>query len=400
MTSGDLPFERVFETLHHGMRLFHDGLRDAAMQPLASVLRSPEGYSGWRLAAAGLLAESYRGRGDFLRAEHYYRIALAEADATPPGERRTSVWYLHYRPRCALGMITALRRLISSDHRTITTELRTTRDLAVHLTIEDLPWQLSAVEGVYRRQQGDLDGAASTLREAYDGMAALDGFCFWYPEHVAALLLQVQLLTCSGRALVRRGARELLDDPSVRPWSKAVAAACHLHLQLDRMAGRGATPAEFAGELEDHGGDGPGHLLEVLETSAREERDPLLESEWLVLRLAWHLAAARSGVAAEIASELLDIETRTPPILGVLRSCEVKVVASLFSRAARAEPALAELARRGSEALRFLHASIASYGYGPDTVAACAELLATGASARIVGWLDGPQSALRCLAWP
>lgn len=402
MTSPEFSSERVFDTLHHGMRLFHDGLRDAAMQPLASVLGSSEGYSGWRLAAAGLLAECYRGRGDFLRAEHCYRTALAEADAMPAGERRASAWYLHYRPRCALGMITALRRLISSDHRTIAAELRATRDLAGHVTIEDLTWQLAAVEGVYRRQCGDLDGAAGSLREAHDGMSAIEGFCFWYPEHVAAMLLQVQLLTCSGRPLVCRGARRLLDDPSVRSWSKAVAAACHLHLQLDQLIGRSATPAEFAGALDDRGGDGAGRLLEVLEASAREERDPLLDSEWLVLRLAWRQAAGRGGrdLVTTTASELLEIERHAPPILSVLRGCEVQMLAALLPGPAGAEPALVELARRGAEALTFLRASIESYGYGADTVAACAGLLETGASPHVTGWLDGPQSALRCLAWP
>src|SRR5689334_19512337 len=104
------------------MRLFHDGMRDHAMEPLMTVLRNPRGFPAWRLAAAGLLAEAYRGQADFLGAEHYYRIGLAEADAIPAAARPINEWYLHYRPRCALGLITALRRLISPDHRTITNE--------------------------------------------------------------------------------------------------------------------------------------------------------------------------------------------------------------------------------------------------------------------------------------
>jgi len=399
MAPGELPLARVFETLHHGMRLFHDGMRDLAMEPLATVLRNPQGFPAWRLAAAGLLAESYRGKADFLRAEHYYRIGLAEADAIPAAERPVNEWYLHYRPRCALGLITALRRLISPDHKTITSELRTTRDLAGYLAIPDLSWQLSAVDGIYRRQCGDLDGAASLLRDAYDGLADLEGFCYLYPEHVAALLLQVELLMVSGRAMVRRRAGTLLNNPSARPWSKAVAAACHLHLQLDRMVGRNATVAQFVESAEDDTCEGAGHLLKVLEANARAEGDPLLESESLILRLAWCRAAGRTDTVVEISSELLEVVTHAPPILGVLRGCEAQVLASLFSRAAaRVEPALMQ---HGSQALNFLHASIASYGYSADTVAAWTNLLETPSpSAHVTSWLDGPLAALRCLAWP
>jgi hypothetical protein len=385
----------------HGMRLFHDGLRDAAMAPLATVLRHPHGTPSLRLAAAGLLAETYRGRADFLHAEHYYRTALAEADAIPAHERPVNEWYLHYRPRCALGLITVLRRLISSDHRTITTELRVTRDLAGHLAIADLAWQLSAVDGVYRRQCGDLDGAASLLGQAHHGMTDLRGFCFWYPEHVAALRLQVQLLTPSGHALVRRGARALLDDPSVRPWSRAVAAACYLHLQLDRMLERGASMAERIAAAADLSPDGAGHLLETLEIGARDERDPLIDSEWLILRLAWHQATGQTGSVGETARELLEIAAGGPPILGVLRACEARVIVAQRSPAIREDDAVTALAQHGSQALRELRAPIASYGYDADTVAAWACILDTpGPWPGVTGWLGGPLSPLRRLAWP
>jgi len=44
------------------MRLFHDSMRELAVEPLAAVLRNPQGSPSWRLAAAGLLAEIYRGQ--------------------------------------------------------------------------------------------------------------------------------------------------------------------------------------------------------------------------------------------------------------------------------------------------------------------------------------------------
>jgi len=401
VASRGLPLERVYENLHRGMRLFHDGMRDLAMEPLATVLRNPEGHASWRLAAAGLVAETYRGKADFQRAEHYYRIGLAEANAIPAALRPTNEWYLHYRPRCALGLITALRRLVSPDHETINRELREARDLAKDLTIPDLALQLSAVDGVYRRQCGDLDGAASLLREARDGMADLEGFCYWHPEHVEALLLQVQLLMVSGRALVRRGARMLLDSPAVRTWSKSVAAACYLHLQLDRLIEREAPPARFSEAAEDHARDGAGYLLESLEANAREEGDPLLESEAKVLRLAWCWAAGRADLVAT-ASELLEAVDRAPPILCVLRGCEVRVLASLFPAAAlRVEPSLIALVQRARQALHDLRASIASYGYGADAVAGWIDLLEGDAPRpQITSWLDGPLAALRCLAWP
>jgi hypothetical protein len=397
----DLPISRVRETLERGMRLFHDGMRDLAMEPLATVLRNPQGFPSWRLAAAGLLAEAYRGRGDFLRAEHYYRIGLAEAGAIDAAERPVNEWYLHYRPRCALGLITALRRLISSDHRTISAELRATRDLAHHVSIPDLPWQLGAVDGVYRRQCGDLDGSVNLLREALDGMTGLEGFCYWYPEHVEALLVQVRLLQVSSRAVVRRDARSLLDSATAGPWSKAVAAACHLHLQLDRMVTRRATAAQFIDALRDRT-RGAGHLLDVLATNARDEGDPLLESESLILHLAWHLACGRTDTIAKLASELVEILTRAPSILSILRGCEARVLVGLFSGAdTRIAPAIAELLHRGSRLLPTLRVSIASYGYSTDMVTAWTELLdVTARPAQVTGWLDGPLVALRCLAWP
>lgn len=402
MPTADLPLPRVHDTLHRGMRLFQGSMRELAIEPLATVLRNPQGFPSWRLAAAGLLAEIYRGEADFLRAEHYYRVALAEADAIPDAERPQNEWYLHYRPRCALGLITVLRRLLSSDHRAIASQLRATRDLAGHAKIPDLSGQLSAVEGVYRRQCGDLDGAAILLQDAGRNLAGRDDCCYWDPEHVEAMLLQVELLTCSGRAVVGRAARKLLVNPTVRDWSKAVAAACYLHLRLDRMIESDATPAQFAEVIKDHTENGIGHFLEILAQSAKEDGDPLLVSESQVLGLGWQLAAAQSDAAAKLAEPLAETMVRAPPILGVLRGCELRVLVSLLpNTAARVEARFADLVRHASESLKFLHASIASYGYGADKIATWAKLLeTTGPSDHIVSWLDGPVMALRCLAWP
>lgn len=400
MASNEIARWRLHQTLNRGMRLFHDGLREPAIPILASVLRDSDSLPEFRLAAAVLLAETHRGRADFATAEHYFRTALAEADAIPADRRTNNEWYLHYRPRCALGLITSLRRLLSSDHRTIATELRDTRDLARSLTIEDLTWQLAAVEGVYRRQRGDLDGAVDLLRDAHGALAELHGFCFWYPEHVAAMLLQVQLLAPSGRPLVRRGARALLEDPSVRAWSRSVAAACCLHLQLDRMWER-VTTAEVAAAVASDAPDGVGHLLEILEHSARNERDPLIDSEWLILRMAWSSASGRAPDIARTADELLDIVTGTPPILGVLRACEARMIAARSTLSNREQAAIAALAKHASHALRELAPAIASYGPGADTVAAWARILEPSAPGPdVVAWLDGPLSTLRCLAWP
>lgn len=402
MRVADLPLLRVLNTLHRGMRLFHDSMRELAIEPLAMVLRNPQGIPSWRLAAAGLLAETYRGQGNFLRAEHYYRVALAEAEAIPGAERPHNEWYLHYRPRCALGLITVLRRLLSSDHRTIAAQLRATRDLAGHVAIPDLSGQLSAVEGVYRRQCGDLDGAASLLRDACQSLADRDDCCYWDPEHVEAMLLQVQLLICSGRALVGRAARKLLEDPTVRAWSKAVAAACYLHLRLERMLECDSTPAQFAQAAEDHTESGIGHLLAVLAHNAQEDGDPLLVSEAQILGLAWQLPAGRCDAVDRFAASLAEIVEHTPPILGVLRGCELRVLLSLLPGvAAGVEARFTRVLQHASESLRFLHASIVSYGHGADQVADWAKLLeTTGPADHIVSWLDGPVLALRCLAWP
>jgi len=402
MQNADLPLPRIYDTLQRGMRLFQDSMRELAIEPLAMVLRNPQGTPSWRLAAAGLIAEIHRGQADFLRAEHYYRVALAEADAIPEPERPQNEWYLHYRPRCALGLITVLRRLLSSDHRVIAAQLRATRDLAGHVAIPDLSGQLSAVEGVYRRQCGDLDGAASLLQDACRSLAGRDDCCYWDPEHVEAMLLQVQLLTCSGRAVVGRAARKLLLNPTVRAWSKSVAAACHLHLRLDRMIECDSTAAQFVEAVEDHTEAGIGRHLDVLARNAQEDGDPLLVSESHVLGLAWQLAAGRSDAAAGLAAPLAETVVRAPPILGVLRGCELRVLISLLpDAAAEVEPRFADVMQHARDSLNFLQASIVSYGHGADKVAGWARLLeTTGPADHIVSWLDGPLLALRCLAWP
>lgn len=403
MSTANLPPQRVYDTLHRGMRLFQDDRRELAVEPLVAVLHNPQGFPSWRLAAAGLLAEVYRGQGDFLRAEHYYRIALAEANVIPEAERTRNEWYLHYRPRCALGSITVLRRLLSTDHRTIAAELRATRDLVNHVTIEDLSGQLSAIEGVYRRQRGDLDGAARLLQDACLSLAGRSDICYWELEHVEALLLQVQLLTCSGRALVARSARKLLIDPSVRAWSKAVAAACHLHLRFDRMVESRMAPARFAEMIRDHSESGVGRLLEILTINAQDDGDPLLISEALILGLAWEIAAEQPRTAMKYARPLAECVRNSPKILGVLRACEVRTLAALAPGATCMTRCFDDLVGSASESLAFLHASITSYGYGADKIDAWATLLnleSATPSDLTLGWLDGPVTALRCLAWP
>lgn len=400
MSVSDLSLQQVYHTLHRGMRLFQDSMRELAIDPLVTVLRTPQGSPSWRLAAAGLLAEVYRGAGDLLRAEHYYRVALAEAEAIPDAERARNEWYLHYRPRCALGLITVLRRSLSSDHGAIALELRATRDLANRVAIADLSGQLSAVESVYRRQCGDLDGAAKLLRDACQKLAGRSDCCYWDSEHVEALLLQVQLLICSGRVMVARSARKLLSNPTVHSWSRAVAAACHLHLRFDRMIESEATPAQFADVVQDHTDAGIGRFLAVLAHSASDDGDPLLVSESHVLGIAWQLASKRADIASSYAGPLAETVQRGPPILGVLRGCELRVLASLFpDAAARMGPGVTDLVRHASDCLSFLQASITSYGHGADTIATWAELLDTTPPTGL-GWLDGPVLALRCLAWP
>src|SRR4051794_19945360 len=107
---------RLRETLDEGMRLFHAGDRVLAIPALDAVLRNPVHVPSFRLAAAGLLAETYRGAGEFARAQQYYVLAMGESEAIPRDERPRNEWYAHYRPRVQLGLITALRRGLDDGH--------------------------------------------------------------------------------------------------------------------------------------------------------------------------------------------------------------------------------------------------------------------------------------------
>jgi hypothetical protein len=394
---------RLRETLDEGMRLFHAGDRVLAVPALEAVLGSAVHVPSFRLAAAGLLAETYRGQSEFALAGQLYLLAMQEADAIPAAERPRNEWYLHYRPRVQLGLITALRRAVDEDHERLQRLLREARDRFAGAGAGDVMAQLNAVEGMYLRQCGDLAGAVDRLGLARDAMARMDPpFTFLDPDHLEALLLQVRLLMPGARVLMARAARGLLAAADAGPWSKAVAAAALLHVQLGRMTREGAAPPVFSEALDDTSSQGAGHLISVLEANSTAERDPLLITEATTLRAAWLGASGRTA-AMHAQVELLAREmagAASGTIL--LRAVEATQIASAFARPGEAAgAALEEVRGCGLRALAELERGIASYRHG--VVALAHDHLRPGRAAagdRRIDWLGEPLSCFRALLWP
>lgn len=386
------------ETLMVGLRLFHAGHRQEAIPALKHVLASPLRVPSYRLTAAGLLAETHRGLGDFVTAEQFYRLSIDESEAVLPDERRGNEWYEHYRPRAQLGLVTVLRRTLSSDHERFRSLLRIARDEFASYPALDLMAQLNAVEGLYFRQLGDIEGAIERLKEGIEGIRDVDPpYLFLHPEHFEALLVLAYLCSPSATLMASRMARDVLKAER-GPWSTAVAAAGLLHLRLRRIDTE--QPANGIDKVADQ--KQIDELLEVLADNARFEGDPLLLTEEVMLCLACNIAGQKQHAAAKCVDRLAELWDDLPQPLVALRAVELGSLAAPMIAVDCFPPTAETLLERGRVALEKLRGQLASYGcearlqdqwyailrkqVAPTTSLAC--------------WNSEPLQHLRARIWP
>jgi len=382
--------------LHEGMRLFHDGQRALAVPILDGVLGMQNVQPAHAMAAAGLIAETYRGEADYQRAAQYYELCQSEGAKVPARDRIRSEWYRHYHPRSVLGLAMVMRRSISSDHRALRRMLEELQREAPTLGAVDLPAQIDVVFALYERQRGDTAAAASRLARAVAALAkSSPPFTFLAPDHASALLCQTQALIPEARFSANRRAAQLAADALVHAWSKAVATAVQLHVMIhgafrDGYGGQGVS-ASIGARIEQ--------AIGVLVRCANEDGDPFLATEAGILRGAW---AALRGAALEVedaltaVGEVLDRLPCAPAALCVLRAAEAARLGEACPRG-RTSSAIARLNRLAQEHIVPVAAAAKTYGV---TLTLALDSREPATSSFPLDWLDGPLRALRMLAWP
>lgn len=394
------------ERLGYAMRLFQvqTGQRQLAVGVLTKLLAEPLRVPSFRLAAACLLGEIFRGQADFARAQQYYELSMQEAEAIPEEQRNENDWYVHYRPRALLGLALTMRRNLHAPEE-IRTLLKEARDRFAALDSADLPAQLMVLEGLLNRQLGDADGAQVLLRDALQGLRRLSPpFLLLWPEHIQALLAQTYLLSNSGRALAAKQARELLNSTDSGPWTLAVAASVLLHLRLDLLLSDRARPDEIRAELAAPEPGAPKTLLQRLHAAAAAEGDPFLLTESAALHAAWYGAAGDLDAVAEHIARLETHSRGAIAPLVVLRAVEASALwQSCGLEEAPAIPALHALRLRGRQALDEIAAALPAYQCSADHTRKWRQCLSGGAlltQEESSYWLGEELLALRNCTWP
>lgn len=394
------------ERLWLGIRLFQagqDGQRERAVQHFLHVLAHPLRVPGFRLAAACLIAETFRGVERYSDAEQYYRLALEESESIPEDEQLQSDWWRHYRPRSQLGLFMAYRQLLSKEPAHMRAILADAMRRFSHVDNVDFSALLTALDGLLSRQCGDLDGAQDLLSQAVEAMAELSPpFLLLCPDHVEGLLAQSLLLLPSGQVQAGRIARGLLGRANLTSWTAALARGVVLHGALAQTFAAPSV-AQVARRLLD--GNGPlcvDELLSEMESAAASERDPALMTENLGLRAAFLLAAQREEAEATLQA-LLRLTRAQNPVIRLLRSLEIAAAWLLAVGNRPTLGALADLCTLGLEALTALMPGLTAFGLEEAEITTCRGWLRgpLGDSASIpCGWLDGTLGHLRARLWP
>ncbi len=317
------------ERLWLGIRLFQagqDGQRERAVQHFMHVLAHPLRVPGFRLAAACLIAETFRGVERHRDAEQYYCLAMEESDGVPEDEQLANEWWCHYRPRTQLGLIMAQRQLLSKEPRHLRSLLADAQRRFMHVDNLDFSVIITALEGLLGRQCGDYDGAHELLSQAVDGMASLSPpYLLLGPDHVEGLLAQALLLVPSGQIQAGRVARGLLCRSNVTLWTGALASGVLLHGALAQALHAPSVPLAAQRLLNGKGPARADELLERMETTAASERDPALMTEGLLLRAGFLLAAQCNGAEATLQA-LLRLTKAQSPAIRLLRAVEAAAI--------------------------------------------------------------------------
>lgn len=272
------------------MTMFTVGHREDTIPFFEAILGNPVADATAKTIAACLLGETFRGMGNFGKAQQYYSLAIRESDTIPESMQALNEFIRHYRPRAFCGLLTVYRRTLFDDHEIIKSLLKEIKSDFSHFPIEDLPAQVSLMEGLYLRQLGNLSSSITCISEGLESVrvaaSSTSFFLFLNPEHFEALLLISHLCSQRNSFHVRKISQEILKAGH-GPWSLAFAAAAQLHLHLRQAANEEFTnfsSTEFGQESEK-----VSKLIADLQKNARFENDPLLLTECAMLSLIWYL---------------------------------------------------------------------------------------------------------------
>jgi hypothetical protein len=389
---------RAASRLHEGMRLFHAGDRTRSIPLLETVLKVPGTAPGHSMAAAGLIAESYRGVSDYVRAAQYYELALAEGERMTPTERLRSEWYRHYRPRSVLGLVMVLRRQLSGDHKIIRGMLRALRLDSGTLGATDLPAQIELVTGLYERQLGDADSASTRLRRAAEDLSKeAPPHTFLGPDHALALLSQVEVLIPESRFSAGRRGDRVVQDALSNAWSRAAAAGVQLHIATNRVMRDGDAGKAKHKPVDD---EAVQRALYTIKECATADGDPFLVTESSILHAAWAAIRGSVGIVEgefERVVSALAALPHPPAPLTLLRAAEAAHICAAYLGGIENSPAARNLEQRARDGYR--HVAAAATSYGLCIPAQDAALAPPGERGQF-DWLDGPLRPLRLLAWP
>lgn len=396
---------RVYEQLRSAMTMFTAGQREETIPFFESILNNPVADVTARIVAACLVGESFRCIGNFDKAQQYYELAIRESDTIPETIQSINEYIRHYRPRAFCGLLTVYRRTLLDDHERIKSLVREIKSDFNIFPIEDLPAQVSLMEGLYLRQLGDIQGSLSCISEGLESIRSAakssSYFLFLHPEHFEALLLVSHLCAPGNNFHVRKLSREILQA-NRGPWSLAVAAAAQLHLHL-RQAADGEFSNFSANEFGQEN-DKVSELIAKLQKNARFEKDPLLLTECAMLSLLWYLLTEDFGSARRELNTLKKILPGCALPMVLLRAVEIGALRRELELAGLIpDPGVEDILSLGRNALTELAKPLESYDCSDVLLQSWKALLdgePAGAGFLLDRWAGEELIALRCRVWP
>ena len=393
------------QNLDFGMRLFHEGKRSESLPYLTKVLDDPKNLPSFKLAASGMIAETYRGLGNFEKAEQMYELSINISDSIPPAQRSGNEWYQHYRPRASMGLLTVLRRNLSNDHNQFNQLLLETRNQFSNIAGTDFMAQLNLIEGLYLRQMGDVDASIQRLKEGIEDLQEVDPpYSFLWPEHFEALLILSYVCTPRYMILAGRHARKMLRS-QIGPWSQAVSALALSKMSLERLFPyipidpNDESTKEELGKIRS--------WTKIALEYSRFERDPLLISEAYMQKIIIGVVEnQRSLVEQDITSLMNSIEHAIKPtqLLRAIEMASIRQELNALGFDAKTNEVLSSINSLGKEAYQDLFEDLKSYNCREELLEYWQGLLYTETNNSPLPpfskWVSNEINELRLRIWP
>ena len=391
-----IELNKLREILMIGLRFFHAGRRTESIMPCEQVLNYHLQYPTFRMVAACLLGETYRGLGDFVKAEQYYELSVSQSELIPQESRRGNEWYEHYRPRAQFGLITVMRRMLSDEHDEIKQTLKDTKQQYQDYPNADLLAQLNVVEGLYLRQLGEVESSIDSIQTGMDGIIEVaPPYLFLEPEHFEALLLLSYVPLPSYTLQALRLSKNIIKKEE-GTWSSAVAYIGLLHLQYRRILS--ASYEITKKDINEISG-----WFYKLNENAAFEKDPLLMSEIMILQVIWSVIINDGEGIEELTEELMDyLEEHATTQIWLLRSLEMSSISGLLAENNYCSVDKLEwLLSKGRESLSKLTPQLKSYRCQQKLLDYWSKLLAdVYTNSSLHEWDSEPLRLLRLRLWP